>query len=72
MTQEAGLDRLRRWYRDVRGRDLLTGPVTRDAATDLKPAGSASMTTPSTSTPISAPSPATDSTLPLCAQLGHP
>ena len=34
--EEQSLDRLRRWYRDLRGRDLLTSPPTHDAATDLK------------------------------------
>ncbi len=34
--EEQSLDRLRRWYRDLRARDLLTSPPTVEAATDLK------------------------------------
>ena len=34
--EEQSLDRLRRWYRDLRGRDLLTSPPTHDADADLK------------------------------------
>ena len=34
--EEQSLDRLRRWYRELRGRDLLGIPATRDAAADLK------------------------------------
>lgn len=34
--EEQSLDRLRRWYRDLRGRDLLASPFVTDAATDLK------------------------------------
>lgn len=34
--EEQSLDRLRRWYRDLRARDLLASPPTVDAATDLK------------------------------------
>ena len=34
--EEQSLDRLRRWYRDLRARDLLASPPTIDAATDLK------------------------------------
>ena len=34
--EEQSLDRLRRWYRDLRGRDLLGVPATRDAAAELK------------------------------------
>lgn len=34
--EEQSLDRLRRWYRDLRGRDLLGVPATRDAGAELK------------------------------------
>jgi hypothetical protein len=34
--EEQSLDRLRRWYRDLRGRDLLGVPATRDASAELK------------------------------------
>ncbi|MGI3779440.1 MAG: Chromate resistance protein ChrB [Janthinobacterium lividum] len=34
--EEQSLDRLRRWYRDLRARDLLGVPATRDAAAELK------------------------------------
>jgi ChrB-like protein len=34
--EEQSLDRLRRWYRDLRGRDLLRVPATRDASVELK------------------------------------
>jgi hypothetical protein len=34
--EEQSLDRLRRWYRELRSRDLLGIPATRDAAIDLK------------------------------------
>lgn len=34
--EEQSLDRLRRWYRDLRGRDLLGVPATRVAAAGLK------------------------------------
>ncbi|MBA3575967.1 MAG: chromate resistance protein ChrB [Pseudonocardiales bacterium] len=34
--EEQSLDRLRRWYRDLRTRDLLASPPAADAATDLK------------------------------------
>lgn len=34
--EEQSLDRLRRWYRDLRARDLLASPPAADAATDLK------------------------------------
>ena len=34
--EEQSLDRLRRWYRDLRSLDLLGGPATVDAATGLK------------------------------------
>lgn len=34
--EEQSLDRLRRWYRDLRGRDLLASPPASDATTDLK------------------------------------
>ena len=34
--EEQSLDRLRRWYRELRSRDLLGIPATRDAAVDLK------------------------------------
>ena len=34
--EEQSLDRLRRWYRELRGRDLLGIPATVDAATELK------------------------------------
>ena len=34
--EEQSMDRLRRWYRDLRARDLLASPPTVDAATDLK------------------------------------
>jgi DNA-binding transcriptional regulator PaaX len=34
--EEQSLDRLRRWYRELRSRDLLGGPASVDAATDLK------------------------------------
>ena len=34
--EEQSLDRLRRWYRELRSRDLLGIPATRDAAFDLK------------------------------------
>jgi Protein ChrB, N-terminal len=34
--EEQSLDRLRRWYRELRGRDLLGIPATIDSATDLK------------------------------------
>jgi hypothetical protein len=34
--EEQSLDRLRRWYRDLRSRDLLGVPASVDAATDLK------------------------------------
>ncbi len=34
--EEQSLDRLRRWYRDLRGRDLLNSPPGHDAGTDLK------------------------------------
>ncbi len=34
--EEQSLDRLRRWYRDLRARDLLASPPSADAATDLK------------------------------------
>jgi DNA-binding transcriptional regulator PaaX len=34
--EEQSLDRLRRWYRDLRARDLLASPSTVEAATDLK------------------------------------
>jgi len=34
--EEQSLDRLRRWYRDLRARDLLGVPATRDAGTELK------------------------------------
>jgi len=34
--EEQSLDRLRRWYRDLRGRDLLNSPPAHDAGIDLK------------------------------------
>ena len=34
--EEQSLDRLRRWYRELRSRELLGIPATRDAAIDLK------------------------------------
>lgn len=34
--EEQSLDRLRRWYRDLRARDLLASPPASAAATDLK------------------------------------
>ncbi len=34
--EEQSLDRLRRWYRELRGRDLLGIPEAKDAAADLK------------------------------------
>jgi hypothetical protein len=34
--EEQSLDRLRRWYRELRGRDLLGIPAAVDSATDLK------------------------------------
>lgn len=34
--EEQSLDRLRRWYRDLRARDLLGAPATRDAGAELK------------------------------------
>jgi hypothetical protein len=34
--EEQSLDRLRRWYRDLRSRDVLATPPATDAATDLK------------------------------------
>lgn len=34
--EEQSLDRLRRWYRDLRSRDLLASPPSTDATTDLK------------------------------------
>lgn len=34
--EEQSLDRLRRWYRELRSRDLLAIPATRDAGADLK------------------------------------
>lgn len=34
--EEQSLDRLRRWYRDLRTRDLLTSPSAADAGPDLK------------------------------------
>ena len=34
--EEQSLDRLRRWYRDLRARDLLASPPAADAAADLK------------------------------------
>lgn len=34
--EEQSLDRLRRWYRELRSRDLLTLPASIDSATDLK------------------------------------
>lgn len=34
--EEQSLDRLRRWYRELRSRDLLGLPATRDADTELK------------------------------------
>lgn len=34
--EEQSLDRLRRWYRELRSRDLLGLPVSVDAATDLR------------------------------------
>jgi hypothetical protein len=34
--EEQSLDRLRRWYRDLRGRDLLGVPAARDAGSELK------------------------------------
>ncbi|GAA3578115.1 hypothetical protein GCM10022197_39340 [Microlunatus spumicola] len=34
--EEQSLDRLRRWYRDLRARDLLGVPATRDAGAELK------------------------------------
>jgi hypothetical protein len=34
--EEQSLDRLRRWYRELRGRDLLAVPATRDAGVELK------------------------------------
>jgi hypothetical protein len=34
--EEQSLDRLRRWYRELRARDLLGSPATSDAVTDLK------------------------------------
>lgn len=34
--EEQSLDRLRRWYRDLRSRDLLGIPATRDAGVELK------------------------------------
>lgn len=34
--EEQSLDRLRRWYRDLRSRDLLASPPSSDATTDLK------------------------------------
>jgi hypothetical protein len=34
--EEQSLDRLRRWYRELRGRDLLNSPPAHDAGTDLK------------------------------------
>ena len=34
--EEQSLDRLRRWYRELRSRDLLGIPATIDSATDLK------------------------------------
>ena len=34
--EEQGLDRLRRWYRELRSRDLLGIPATTDSATTLK------------------------------------
>jgi len=34
--EDQSLDRLRRWYRDLRARDLLTSPPASDATTDLK------------------------------------
>jgi hypothetical protein len=34
--EEQSLDRLRRWYRGLRSRDLLGIPATRDAAIDLQ------------------------------------
>jgi hypothetical protein len=36
LEEEQSLDRLRRWYRELRSRDLLGIPATRDAAIDLK------------------------------------
>jgi hypothetical protein len=34
--EEQSLERLRRWYRELRGRDLLAVPATRDAGVELK------------------------------------
>ena len=34
--EEQSLDRLRRWYRELRSRDLLAIPASIDSATDLK------------------------------------
>lgn len=36
LEEEQSLDRLRRWFRELRGRDLLGSEVTTDAATELK------------------------------------